>query len=78
MEYYHSDIKKNEIWNNMDGQEGLVLSKISQTEKDRYCMFSRKSKKQINEHNKTEIKDQGDRDQDHPHGTEIQKSKMAV
>ena len=42
MEYY-SAIKKNEMmpfattWMNL---EGIVLSEISQTEKDKYCMFS--------------------------------------
>ena len=42
MEYY-SAIKKNEIlpfvtiWMDL---EGIILSKISQTEKDKYCMFS--------------------------------------
>ena len=40
---YHSAIKKNEImpfaatWMDL---EGIMLSEISQTEKDKYCMFS--------------------------------------
>ena len=42
MEYY-SAIKKNEIlsfaatWMDL---EGIMLSEVSQTEKDKYCMFS--------------------------------------
>lgn len=55
MEYYHSDIKKNEICNNMDEPEGVMLSKISQRKTDIACFhLDVESKKQINEHNKTE------------------------
>ena len=42
--------------------EGIVLSEISQTEKDKYCMFSLICRiwklKQINEYNKTETDSQ--------------------
>ena len=60
MEYY-SDIKKNEIlpfaetWMDL---EGIMLSEISQTEKDKYCMISLIcgicKTKQINKHEKRE------------------------
>ena len=60
MEYY-SDIKKNEIlpfaatWMDL---EGIMLSEISQREKDKYCMISLTcgiyETKQMNKHNQTE------------------------
>ena len=60
MEYY-SAIKKNEIlpfamtWMDL---EGIMLSEICQTEKDKYCRLSLicgiKKIKQTSEHNKTE------------------------
>ena len=49
MEYYHSDIKKNEICSNMDGLEGVMLSKISQRKTDTACFhLDVESKKQMN------------------------------
>ena len=53
---YYSDIKKNQIlpfvtiW--VD-PEGIMLSEVSQTEKDEYCMIhlNTKSKKQMNKCN---------------------------
>ena len=42
MEYY-STIKKNGIWSFLTtwmDPEGIMLSEIRQTEKDKYCMFS--------------------------------------
>ena len=42
MEYY-SSIKKNGIWSFLTtwmDPEGIMLSEIRQTEKDKYCMFS--------------------------------------
>ena len=33
-------LKNNAICGNMDGQETLILSEVSQKEKDKYCMIS--------------------------------------
>ena len=62
MEYY-SAIKKNEIlsfstmWMNL---EDIILSEISQTEEDKYCMLSlyMESKNKMNDYNKTETDSQ--------------------
>ena len=41
MEYYSAIKKRNlAIFNNMDDLEGIRLSEISQTEKDKYYMIS--------------------------------------
>ena len=59
MEYY-SAIRKNEIlplaraWMDL---EGIMLSEISQTEKDKYCMISL-NLKNTNEYNKKETDSQ--------------------
>ena len=58
---YYSAIKKNEIlpfvttWMDI---EGIILNEVSQTEKDKYCMFylyaESEKQNQMNKHNKTE------------------------
>ena len=60
MEYY-SDIKRNEILpfvTTLMDVEGIMLSEISETEKDKYCMLSliceSKKTKQMNKYNQTE------------------------
>ena len=62
---YHSAIKKNEIlpfaatWIDL---EGIMLSEISQTERDKYCMISPicgiQKTQQTNEYNKKESESQ--------------------
>ena len=38
----------------MNGPRGYYASKISQTEKDKYCIYGIENTKQVNKHNKTE------------------------
>ena len=50
LKYYSANKKRNPaICNSRDGPDGIMLSDIIQTEKDKYCMFSHmESKKSLN------------------------------